>query len=581
MERIIEQYPLQNRKLKRLLLPYASIGTCEVMNASPYCFTDAFHVYNKRNRAVYTPAGVVPSSFMGEMIGGGLMDSYTGATVSRFLSSILSRSLSLHTIVQSELRALRTELREDPIVDLMIGAASHNRSLHAREALTNSSGSSPFIPRVVTGHAMQQYALSADTVFFQACEDLERASSRTLGTAELGSHAKLLSQFLNSSNQLTKTSREVRESGCCGVWFTATVAPSALDLQRYLALHQRVPNGLAPPPRRTLSSAADILAADAESMQRMASQYPFCLDVMVSSLGDTRAFGIARNAHTYAKKSLLDPARERVVPFTEDHRPLRPSEFRRITLAGGLVESAKGEVIDGNPFYNVSRSFGHWKMKCDRSLSPIQQKIIALPTSKEWEMLPGDVLVLTNHAVFEARGVGDTTIDELAKVVGREVDLGMSSEQVAATLCDYAMRFGAKHSLQAMVMIATSPKDTGHVDPQFQEWVEPGPLYVEACMRVSEYREALGRDCERCGIDLEELLRLRWDRIHEALALRHQLPLRSLYGKECGQLSQLMEEEAAFFDGAYQRSCSRPAASEGQFHMLAKSLLHKKNPPPR
>ncbi|EPY21934.1 protein phosphatase [Strigomonas culicis] len=338
--------------------------------------------------------------------------------------------------------------------------------------------------------------------------------------------------------------------------------------------------GLAPAPQKSLRSPAEDLLLEQDRLQEIRGRYPYCLDVMVSGVGSSRAFGIVRNPFSEGgKKSLLDTERERMVPLSVDHIPFRTMEYRRITSAGGVLDSGKGNMIDGNPFYNVSRSFGHWSMKNDLRLSPVEQKLIPLPSSMSWEMLPGDILVMSNQALYETRGEELSSMDELAKLAGREIDRGRSPEQVAASLCDFAIRFGADHALQVMVAVATeAPEEAlaqqdGLQQLHFEEWVEPGPLYSEVFRRVPAYRASVQHDCDRLGVSLAKLLQLRWERVREILPLRHQLSLMPYYGKECGELQQAMDEEAHLFDHEVLKN--RDAAPEhvdALFHRIAQQL---------
>ncbi|KAG5463952.1 hypothetical protein LSCM1_00126 [Leishmania martiniquensis] len=547
----MKSFPLQHKMLRRLKLPYIQVGTCEVMNLASSFNMDSFIVFNRKNRGWYGSSVAAKArsgpgisandaakraishhqaSFLGEMVAGGLLDSYTGREASTFVSNYLAKAFSMHTVLPSALRTLLREDPSNPLVAIMMAALARRRSLHTEwESL-------------VTEWDLQQYAISADAAFFRACNAGQRQQSYP-SVAETKSTA---------DNCLAPLPPE--ESGCRGVWFSATVTPTWLAQQQWHALKERK-EGLAPSPQRVLTAAE----ADAEfQVRHLLAETPICLDVAVGCLGNSRAFGVARNALTDGMRSLLDSSRERTVPLSVDHSPFRASEYRRVIQAGGKVDSVAGDVIDANPYYNVSRSFGHWSMKNDRRRSPVGQKMIALPTVKTWRMLPGDALVLCNHAVFETRHQDDSSMDELAKVVGRGLSCEYPPEKIAASLCDFAVRFGAEHSLQVTVAVAVSTNDgdpppagaddCGEPTPEYAEWVEPGPLYIGACQRFPELRERLQQDCARCDTTLASLIRRRWERVRDLLPTRHSLPLLSYYGKECGVLQQVMEEEAAFFE---------------------------------
>ncbi|KAG5489995.1 hypothetical protein JKF63_00114 [Porcisia hertigi] len=550
----MKSFPLQHKKMQRLTLPYLQVGTCEVMNLATSYNMDSFTVFNHKNRGFYEstmtsaaqPASVTLSdeasawsppeshrTFLGEMVSGGLLDSYTGRESSTFVSNYLAKALSMHTILPSELRKMRKEDPSNPLLAIMMAALARRRSMS-----TNSEG-------IVTEWDLQQYAISADAAFFRTCH----CAAPSLSPSRPGA---AVSKSKNAGDS-SPAPLPPEESGCRGVWFSATATPTWLAQQQRLLLTERR-RRLAPPPQRVLASAE---AAEDRQVRELLAQTSLCLDVTVASLGNSRAFGVARNALTDGVQSRLDPSRERTVPLSIDHSPLRSSEYRRVVQAGGKIDSTVGDMIDGNPYYNVARSFGHWSMKNDGHRSPVEQKMIALPTIKTWRMLAGDALVLCNHAVFENRHEDDSSMDELAKVVGRGLSQNLPPEAIAASLCDFAIRFGAEHSLQVMVAVARSvatetprapSQDNGiSLPPEFAEWVEPGPLYVGACQRFPELRQRLQLDCARCDISLASLIRRRWERVRDLLPGRHSLSLSPYYGKECGALEQVMEEEALFF----------------------------------
>ncbi|TPP42312.1 Protein phosphatase 2C family protein [Leishmania donovani] len=480
----MKAFPLQHKMMQRLKLPYIHVGTCEVMNLASSYNMDSFSstAAAAAQRAATTPTdGTAAWSlsqcqepFLGEMVAGGLLDSYTGREASTFVSSYLAKALSMHTVLPTELRILRKEDPSDPLLAIMMAALARRRGMHTE------SGS------LVTEWELQH--------------------------------------------------------GCRGVWFSATVTPTWLAEQQRQALTEHKQQ-LAPSPQRILACAE---AADEREVRELLAHTPFCLDVAVGCVGNSRAFGVARNALTGGMQSRLDASRERTVPLSIDHSPLRTSEYRRVVQAGGIVDSTVGDMIDGNPYYNVARSFGHWSMKKDGRRSPVEQKMIALPTVKTWRMLAGDALVLCNHAVFETRHQDDSSMDELAKVVGRGLSLDLPPEAIAASLCDFAVMVAVAGPAAGTAPCAASGDDSGMSVPEFSEWVDPGPLYLGACQRFPELRRRLQQDCARCEMTLASLIRRRWERVRDLLPTRHSLSLLPYYGKECGALQQIMEEEAIF-----------------------------------
>lgn len=489
-----------------------------MMNGSSHFFLQSFHVHNMRNRKLFEncgatderPAGASAPSVVGDMVGVGLCDSFTGSGCSHFVSKCLARAISLHTRVPEEIARLKKRYPDDPLVNALAFGRTHNQFMRR-----------PGKPSLVTPWDMEQYAHCADASFLQ-----EANRCRDLGGGEA-------------------------DDGCRAVWFTAGVVPTESEAEK--------PNGT----KKT------------------------ALDICVSGVGTSRAFGLGRSAESstlQGKPSVLHCSRrETVVPLSMDHHPLREEEYRRVIAAGGRVVSSEGNFIDGNPFYNVSRSFGHFRMKSNRQLSMSKQKLIATPTSMRWRMFPGDVLVLCNHAVFENRHTEDTSVNEVADLVGREVDRGLLPDEVAAAVCDFAVQFGSQHALQVTVAVAKDWRpdvmECGALcTPRFEESVRPGPIYAHMCQRHHTYAERLLRDCERCHISLPELLLRRWELIREVLPQRHALPLSTYYGKECGVVRQCMEEEAELFSHELLRRDPPLSRQEtiSVFSAIAKELVSKK-----
>lgn len=440
-------------------------------------------------------SGLSRRAHFGDLLSVGLVDSYTERQSSTFISNFLSRALSLHTRVPDELRKLKKEFPNDPILESMSFSLLHQRQM----ALSEGESAS-----FLSAREMEHYAINADMALLQ----------------HLFPHRK----------DINLIPPGVPEPGCRAIWLGASLIPFQMEnevqLKKSLG-EARVPNA--------------------------------AVEVCVSCLGSSRAFGIARNQFSLHKRRNHESNGESldgIVPLSVDHLPLREEEYRRIRAAGGHVDSKEGNIIDSVPFYTVSRSFGHFSMKNNVLLAPSRQKIIASPTTNTWKMLPGDILVMCNHSVFENSHDMDTSVDEVARVVMREVDRGHSPEMVAGIVCDLAMRFGATHSLQVAVLVAednsvecaeleNQQADEAH--PIFSEWVEPGTIYVNTCRYNTIYKEALLRDCQRCGVSLGELLFLRWKRVKDILSWRDSLSLAPFYGQECGLLQQRMEEEAQLF----------------------------------
>lgn len=640
--------PLQNRKLRCLSTSRVQLAIAEVMGNASSFNSDSFAVLNKRNMPLYASelSNVRPGTkddgriicadnSSGEMIAGGLIDGGTPDVnpMTSMLTQYLASAFQMHTIFPSQLRMLRDAVKSEgglmgqqkshdaAIVELLTARMQFSRAMDRGDVWR---GNETFAS-LVTDTDMQQYAMSADALC-RAVYD-ERPTSHTRHRHGHSSHGG------EEAHSLCSHSIGQRD-GCCATWFTATAAPVGLQLRRQRAMLLR-----------SMAAAGDRACQRLNALRRVEAQLEklcqdeMCsLDVMVSTLGNCRAFGLARHAlHEYANpgqaqlaRATLSKGGARIVPLGQDHTPDRPEEMARISRAGGhttngtplrpsrhamrndatpntkkdhpkstAVTPARLSVDDcsGPPVMNhssggaVSRCFGAWSMKSNPCVPPTAQKIIAVPTCMSWEMLPGDVLVLSNHALYDTRDAcSPTSIDALAQLIDHELQRNQGCAHIASTLCDFALRFGAPHGLQVLVAMAMrAPSDaTPDTHPSIDDGsssavpssdsvnrhitgsakrycnssgvhegdaltiIEPGALYLEVWRRSDDRRQlrAFVKDCERCGVSVAQMLRLRWERVRDALSHRYALPYAELYGNECSMLQQIMDEESELFDDA-------------------------------
>jgi serine/threonine protein phosphatase PrpC len=305
-----------------------------------------------------------------------------------------------------------------------------------------------------------------------------------------------------------------------------------------------------------------------------------CVRVLAANVGDSRCFAIAVNPSTAARRSVLDPKRHRLIPLSNDHSLHRGVDLCRLQAAG-CTRNELDQGIDGNPLLNVSRSFGHWSKKNNPRLSPAQQKLIVTPSTAVWEMAEGDVVVVTNRAIFDTRGDSMSTVDSIADVVMDSLGRGSTCAEAAGALCDFAIRFGAAHHLQAAVVQVRSL--TGDLDLRdtlpVSRSIAAGPLYYGAVKQSHQLYSALTNDCTRLGISLADLLEKRWSRVRGA----HRQERRSIehlvdtYGKEASQLLQMIDEEVAFFAGVTESADDLLRSS--QFAALARTLVPMQDSP--
>ncbi|RNF08897.1 protein phosphatase 2C [Trypanosoma rangeli] len=133
---MFQAFPLQYKKMTRLLVPFLNLGVCEVLNCPTRDHMSSFTVHNTRNCGAHVvmtgssnsslEAAASPSissvPFMSEVVAGGLCDSFTGNQCSRYVGSYLARALGMHTVLSEGTAQLRRELKDDPIIDIMMSA---------------------------------------------------------------------------------------------------------------------------------------------------------------------------------------------------------------------------------------------------------------------------------------------------------------------------------------------------------------------------------------------------------------------------------------------------------------------------
>ncbi len=148
------------------------------------------------------------------------------------------------------------------------------------------------------------------------------------------------------------------------------------------------------------------------------------------------------------------------IPLSEDHKPSRLFEEARIKEAGGFV-SDKGRV-DG--ILAVSRGFGDFEFKDNKSKGPEGQKVSCIPdfkiyprgTDDEMIILACDGLwdVCTNDdAIGFVRGIWDENKD-IINVEGTN-----QMQSVAEIMCDLALRLGSNDNISVGIVKLSNSKN--------------------------------------------------------------------------------------------------------------------------
>lgn len=154
-------------------------------------------------------------------------------------------------------------------------------------------------------------------------------------------------------------------------------------------------------PFRLVGSTACIAVLDAAHRQ-----------VVVSNTGDSRAI-ICRNGMA--------------ISLSEDHKPEDAEELSRIVKAGGRV-LRMGPCYRVDGALNLSRALGDFRYKDNKLLPPVEQKVIATPSTKvhNWRPELGDeFLVVACDGLFERMDRQD-----VVDTVRRGLAQGVAPKQV-------------------------------------------------------------------------------------------------------------------------------------------------------
>ena len=117
----------------------------------------------------------------------------------------------------------------------------------------------------------------------------------------------------------------------------------------------------------------------------------------------------------------------RAVALTQDHKPMDPEEFARITKAGGFV--ADGRV---NGSLNLSRALGDLEYKQSKELPPEEQAVTANPEVRREKLQPEDEFIL-----LACDGIWDVLTNQEAVEFARERLLaGQTPRAVCEAACD-------------------------------------------------------------------------------------------------------------------------------------------------
>lgn len=120
-----------------------------------------------------------------------------------------------------------------------------------------------------------------------------------------------------------------------------------------------------------------------------------------------------------------------IVSLTEDHKPEKEEERRRITSAGGYVYNNR---VNGG--LAMSRAMGDFLYKDRKDLSYMEQLVIASPRVRSVERKPDSdsFLVLACDGIFDV-----VSNEEVMEVVRAHKEVGRTNEQICEFLCSQCL----------------------------------------------------------------------------------------------------------------------------------------------
>jgi len=140
-----------------------------------------------------------------------------------------------------------------------------------------------------------------------------------------------------------------------------------------------------------------------------------CGELIVANAGDSRC--------------VLSRAGQ-AIALTQDHKPMDPEEFARITKAGGFV--ADGRV---NGSLNLSRALGDLEYKQSKELPPEEQMVTAAPEIRREKLQSSDEFI-----ILACDGIWDVlTNQEAVEFVRERLLAGKTPKQVCEEACDHCL----------------------------------------------------------------------------------------------------------------------------------------------
>uniref|UniRef100_A0A0G4I3P7 protein-serine/threonine phosphatase n=1 Tax=Chromera velia CCMP2878 TaxID=1169474 RepID=A0A0G4I3P7_9ALVE len=200
---------------------------------------------------------------------------------------------------------------------------------------------------------------------------------------------------------------------------------------------------------------------------------PLTFTVKVCNIGDSRCLVIRPDGSFEA--------------FSEDHKPDAPGESERIHNAGGEVRMSR---VDGQ--LALSRAFGDASYKTNASLPQREQKVVALPEVKTYEVKSGDILLLACDGIFES-----ANNEEVAAAVNKFLSEHKGDlVESCVSLLDYSLVRGSKDNMSAQLIRLEEDEAP---ERQLKEYFESGVHFEKS---KTQFKKLLEKEAIHLGLEL-------------------------------------------------------------------------------
>lgn len=227
--------------------------------------------------------------------------------------------------------------------------------------------------------------------------------------------------------------------------------------------------------------------------------------VQVGNVGDSRVL-LGRADGTMATGRGTDGA------LTRDHNPSDADELARVMSTGGFVRDCGGTPrVNGT--LAMSRAFGDASYKETGGPSLEDRPVCAVPEVTQLQCDPNEFLLLVCDGVSE----GNFPNRNVVRFAHERLSLSQSPPdpgEVAAAVCQEALRLGSKDNISCLVVLFGPEAGTQNGDVAKPLEFIPGPF---ASPDHEEFRETYAAAARHAGLTLPQALDLRCQNVQSNL----------------------------------------------------------------